>query len=552
MLCIIKKLLPILVCTLSFNLLAQETLNTKSTARKIENQQYKASAPAMGGGGGGVPSVPRTPTSAPHLIDGYHPINASYSITFPPYSSEYYKLYESTNNSSYSQVYSGTNFIATRSQSSYGYRYYKYKKCNAWGCSGYSPYSRLYVYKKPNRPASFKASPVTIKVNGRIKLTWAVPGYMISTGSYYQIKEIRPNGSSSTFSKLTNKATTSKYIYPKSGQGLYKYQIKACNETSSFCSSVASTSITLLNTSPVAVNNTLTVAEDSGLKSVNVISNDSDADSDALTIISVSDASHGTTSKSGHYVRYKPAKDFFGSDSFTYSISDGHGGSATATVNVTVSAVLDAPVIAQGSSTVISTSEDVSKSLTLSATDVDSSILTWSMVSNPSHGSTSISGTGTSKSMSYKPAANYYGTDSFKVRVSDGGLTDTITVNVTVASVNDNPLFSGSPLNIAEVGIHYNFTPSSSDIDGDTLIFTIDNKPSWTVFDTNNGSLTGVAALGDVGVYDNIIISTTDGVSTKSIPAFFIEVKKEKHIIYLHTDLLGSPVLETDRNGDIL
>ncbi len=81
--------------------------------------------------------------------------------------------------------------------------------------------------------------------------------------------------------------------------------------------------------------------------------------------------------------------------------------------------------------------------LTLTATDSNNDVLTWSISSDPSNGSASASGTGTSKAIEYTPASDYNGTDSFEVRVSDdGGAFDTVTVNVNIAPVNDAPEFS--------------------------------------------------------------------------------------------------------------
>jgi hypothetical protein len=93
------------------------------------------------------------------------------------------------------------------------------------------------------------------------------------------------------------------------------------------------------------------------------------------------------------------------------------------------------PVIAEGASVSVTMDEDGTPTpfnLTLHVTDADDDTLTWSISSPASHGTATASGTGTSKTIGYTPTANYHGTDSFVVRVSDGALTDTIAVNVTV------------------------------------------------------------------------------------------------------------------------
>jgi hypothetical protein len=89
---------------------------------------------------------------------------------------------------------------------------------------------------------------------------------------------------------------------------------------------------------------------------------------------------------------------------------------------------------------------------------------------------------------------------------------------------NSLPRISGSaPANI-DVGETYNFTPSASDADGDSLTFAISNKPSWTNFNRSSGRLTGTPTLADVGTHGDIVISVSDGTDTASLRAFSITV----------------------------
>jgi hypothetical protein len=107
------------------------------------------------------------------------------------------------------------------------------------------------------------------------------------------------------------------------------------------------------NDAPVAVNDSLSVNEDSSDNSVNVLSNDRDDDGDTLTIIGSSVPANGSTqgtwngtvSQVGPWngILYTPNANYFGPDSFSYSISDNNGRTATATVTVNVLAVNDAP-----------------------------------------------------------------------------------------------------------------------------------------------------------------------------------------------------------------
>ena len=99
------------------------------------------------------------------------------------------------------------------------------------------------------------------------------------------------------------------------------------------------------NTNPVAVTDTPTVLEDSGVNTIDVLANDTDADGDPLTVSGASDGTNGTVvpALDGSDLTYQPAANYAGPDSFPYTIDDGNGGTATGTVNVTVTAVNDAP-----------------------------------------------------------------------------------------------------------------------------------------------------------------------------------------------------------------
>ncbi len=93
------------------------------------------------------------------------------------------------------------------------------------------------------------------------------------------------------------------------------------------------------NNPPVANNDSASTNEDTPV-TINVLANDSDPDGDLLGVASVAAPGHGTAViNADKTVTYTPAPSFFGTDSFTYTASDGRGGSSTATVTVTVTAV---------------------------------------------------------------------------------------------------------------------------------------------------------------------------------------------------------------------
>ena len=119
-------------------------------------------------------------------------------------------------------------------------------------------------------------------------------------------------------------------------------------------------------------------------------------------------------------------------------------------------------------------------SLTLHATDADAGdTLTWSISSAASHGTATASGTGTSKAIAYSPTANYHGSDSFVVQVSDGhGGIDTVTVNVTIQAVNDSPVaLAESATTHKNASVNIPVLANDTDVDGDTLSVTALSEP---------------------------------------------------------------------------
>ena len=195
--------------------------------------------------------------------------------------------------------------------------------------------------------------------------------------------------------------------------------------------------ITVPNHAPVANDNAFTTPQGTAV-SGNVLTNDTDADGDALTASNASHPGHGTVAlNSDGSFTYTPTASFSGTDSFTYTVSDGTA-TDTGKVVITVTKVNHAPVatadafITGKNTTLAINSRD---GVLENDTDADGDALTAVLVTSTAHGTLTLHADG---SFTYKPASNFTGTDSFTYKVSDGTATSApVTVTITVSTHYD-------------------------------------------------------------------------------------------------------------------
>jgi hypothetical protein len=126
--------------------------------------------------------------------------------------------------------------------------------------------------------------------------------------------------------------------------------------------------------------------------------------------------------------------------------------------------------------------------------------------------------------------------DGIRVSVNDGELSAELAafeVNVlalpnsapTISGAPAAPVISGTPATQITAGQLYSFVPSASDADGDSLSFSINNRPIWASFNTDTGRLYGTPDAGDVQSWSGIQIFVTDGVDSASLNSFSIAVQ---------------------------
>ncbi len=248
-----------------------------------------------------------------------------------------------------------------------------------------------------------------------------------------------------------------------------------------------------------------------------------DADGDALSYTKGSGPANGTvTVNTDGTWTYTPKAGFTGSDSFTVTVSDGRGGTAVSTVNVTVNAQVIPPVEPPvntpptvGNYTV-TTGYNTPATGTVAGTDANGDALSYTKASNPTNGTVTVNADGT---WTYTPNTDYSGSDSFTVTVSDGrGGTAVSTIKVTVEA------------KLPAYAINMNANPNSIIGDGkSTTVLTVtivdsNNKPQENVkveFSAPIGSFSnGNSAFTDSNGKASVIFKSDkiEGINTQVVP----------------------------------
>jgi hypothetical protein len=219
---------------------------------------------------------------------------------------------------------------------------------------------------------------------------------------------------------------------------------------------------------PAADSQTVSGTEDQARA---VVLTGTDPDGDTLTFTITAQPAHGVLTGTAPTLTYTPASNYNGADSFTFTVSDGNGGSATGTVSIAVAAVNDAPVANAQS---VTTPRDTPIRFTVDASDVDGDALTYVLPSTASGTLTPIAG----GVYEFTPTAGYAGTNTITYRVTDpAGATASATMTFVVTATNRAPSATAQTVSVAEdqsVAIAL----SATDPDGDALTYSVGTPAS--------------------------------------------------------------------------
>ena len=316
---------------------------------------------------------------------------------------------------------------------------------------------------------------------------------------------------------------------------------------------LATVSITVrANIRPLALPQNLSLAEDA---TRNVTLSGLDQDSDPLTFQVVTQPSFGTLSGTAPNLVYWPMTNFYGSDSFTFSVNDGRTNSNPATISLNVTPVNDCPVRITPDQT-FTFAEDTTRTFTLFATDVEGP-LNYIVVQAPTDGTITMQ---TANTWRFTPNANWNGTNTLRWAATDGQLQSSVgTITFVVTPVNDVPVAFGQSVTFAEGG-NAAITLTGSDPDGTPLQFQVTTYPlngslsgccevrTYTPYDPNfNGSDSFVFR-----VYDGVNYSATATVSITVTPVNDAPVADSKSVTTAEDQGVAVALTGSDADGDTL
>jgi Big-like domain-containing protein len=294
--------------------------------------------------------------------------------------------------------------------------------------------------------------------------------------------------------------------------------------------------LTTVNMNPTANNDNFSANEDTPIE-MPLLQNDFDADGDVLMI---SEILRGPTNgivisnDNSSLTVYNPNDNFFGNDTFTYTIRDIYNGTSFAEVNINVIPVNDPPVAVYDH---VATQEDTPIDIdvlendydpdnNVNGSDIHESIEVV-MVSSPSNG-TAVLHPVNSTVITYIPSGNFSGNDTFDYVITDGSLNSTGKVMVVVEPVNDVP--GARPGNFTTIeNQNIDIVLNGCDPDGDQLSFEVVGAPS-------NGNLGALSVSGLATAHviytpnrnyhgtDSFTFLTSDGIIDSSVATVSIVV----------------------------
>ncbi|MBT6424971.1 MAG: tandem-95 repeat protein [Bacteroidetes Order II. Incertae sedis bacterium] len=356
----------------------------------------------------------------------------------------------------------------------------------------------------------------------------------VSTVSNFNSPEFDVSGISGPSHQLIGLASAQRYFW----------RVRSSNSDWSGVWSPTSSFTTEYQVPPIVANDDASLIEDTAVD-VLVLDNDTDPDGDVLTIVSVSTPQNGTATIADGKIVYQPNANFYGQDTFTYSVQDEYTHVVSGTVSITVNPSPDKPVAVDDTCTV---NEDQTGTCSILANDydVDNDALTGLIIDGPFHGTASIS----ASDLSYTGQLNYTGIDSLQYLISDGtGRADTAKVQITITPVNDLPVVQNEVAQMLEdVPSQVSVLANDSDPDGDALsLWAASGPEGWAVLLPGSPGSGVITLIPPLNFFGNAVImyQVSDGVSHEN------DGQVEITVLPIN-DPPGAPAFESPESGSIV
>ena len=280
-----------------------------------------------------------------------------------------------------------------------------------------------------------------------------------------------------------------------------------------------------INDPPTALDVSADIYEDTPLADF-LTGEDSDGQVTLYTIID--NPSHGDLtlddSGTGQFT-YVPNENYFGEDSFTFTVADDDDDeSELGTVFISIHGQNDAPV-ATGSA--LNTEEDTGATGILSASDIDGEVTFYQLKTGASNGTVIVTNP-ISGGFTYEPAPDYNGPEAFTFVAYDdeGQESAPAEILITVTPVNDAPVFTettpSETIRTPRHGDDLSFVVEATDVDGDTLSYSIANMPAGATFDANTATFNYPSMYQTVG--SNMLALKADDGELSALRPILLEV----------------------------
>lgn len=306
---------------------------------------------------------------------------------------------------------------------------------------------------------------------------------------------------------LTGSAPNLTYLPAPNYNGPDNFTFLVSDASTSSAPATIRLTILPVNDRPVAYPTNYVTMEDTA---TNVVITAADAEDTTLTYTIVDPPAHGTLTGNGTNLIYSPNANYHGSDSFTFKATDSTFDSAPATVSLTIFAVNDTPI---ADAQAVANGEDMATPITLTGSDEDGDPLTFTVTTQPSHGTLA----GAQPGLLYTPEADYHGSDRFTYVASDAATnSEPATVTITINPVNDAPVADERFL-VTDEDTLLPVTLTGTDTENDSLTFTVVGQPPFGTLSGSAPNFTYTPAADFQGA-DSFVYIVSDG-QLDSVPA---------------------------------